>query len=118
MACNGILTQHGRKSDGKTLQKNKTITATANIATSTTVEDIVPKRSSNTPLSDKKRHRNYILLQLTILVPYYTMTVTTLLIHVMFHMWVTLTRIKSSSTVLQKSKHRLKNMEIYSIGKT
>eukprot|EP00957_Ditylum_brightwellii_P156395 11903106-Ditylum_brightwellii.AAC.1 len=50
MACNGILTQHGKNSDGKTPQKNKVITATANGATTTTVEDIFPNRSSNTPI--------------------------------------------------------------------
>eukprot|EP00536_Pseudo-nitzschia_multiseries_P019442 jgi/Psemu1/60759/gm1.60759_g len=50
MAHNGILTQHGRKSGGKTLQNNKTITTTANVATTTTVEDILPKRSSNDPI--------------------------------------------------------------------
>eukprot|EP00536_Pseudo-nitzschia_multiseries_P009985 jgi/Psemu1/24705/gm1.24705_g len=50
MAHNGILTRHGRKSDGKTFQSNKTITTTANVATTTTVEDILPKRSSNAPI--------------------------------------------------------------------
>eukprot|EP00957_Ditylum_brightwellii_P027439 2074445-Ditylum_brightwellii.AAC.1 len=56
MACNGILTQHGRKSDGKTLQKNKTITPTANVVTTTTLEDTVSKRSSNTPIIIQEKH--------------------------------------------------------------
>eukprot|EP00957_Ditylum_brightwellii_P184790 14074861-Ditylum_brightwellii.AAC.1 len=48
MARNGKITQHGKKSDGKTLWKNKTITPTANVVTTTTLEEIAPKRSSNT----------------------------------------------------------------------
>eukprot|EP00957_Ditylum_brightwellii_P079060 6012639-Ditylum_brightwellii.AAC.1 len=50
MARNGKITQHGKKSDGKTLWKKKAITPTANVATNTTLEDIVPNRSSNTPI--------------------------------------------------------------------
>eukprot|EP00957_Ditylum_brightwellii_P121364 9255414-Ditylum_brightwellii.AAC.1 len=62
MAHTGILTQHGRKSDGKTLQKNKIITPTANVATSTTLKDTVPKRSSNTPINRQESYRHCILL--------------------------------------------------------
>eukprot|EP00957_Ditylum_brightwellii_P117664 8975522-Ditylum_brightwellii.AAC.1 len=50
MARNGKITRHGKKSDGKTLWKKKTITPTANVATTTTLEDIVPNRSNNTPI--------------------------------------------------------------------
>eukprot|EP00957_Ditylum_brightwellii_P168458 12822882-Ditylum_brightwellii.AAC.1 len=49
MACNGKITQHGKKSGGKTLQKSRTITPTANVATTTVLEDIAPKKEQQYP---------------------------------------------------------------------